>query len=481
MNRTLLIARREFMAYAKTVGFWLSLLAFPLFGVLGGAIPILMSQAEPTRSVALIDEAPAGSGLAAAVRQSLEREQARGDISALRMAAIPEAGVAGGDRVRQVAESEGFEAGISALKREAPRAGAKFDTPKRSLILVSPPAEITAAAPGEARDAQARRYLGDDAPEGQKLSGVVFLTEANGQPGARVWTARATDDAVEDAVRDALKDANRRQVFAASGIDPAVVAQTDRFRPDLSVFSPKAASGGEVSFRDKLPTVVGLAVGFILWSLIITGASILLNSVMEEKSNKILEVLLSSASATEILTGKVLGVALLTLTVLVAWGGLGGIALIAAAPDMGRDIGSVLMSNGLLIYFLLFMVGGYLMYAVLFAAIGAFCDTPRDAQTLMGPIMMVLIVPLLVMQMAIRTPDAPLVKIMSLIPPFTPFVMAARAPSGPPLVEIVGALIGMFLFAALMVWVAGRAFRAGALSDVKLNWKSFLGAVRGGN
>ncbi|WP_312146010.1 ABC transporter permease [Brevundimonas sp.] len=481
MNRTLLIARREFMAYAKTVGFWLSLLAFPLFGVLGGAIPILMSHAEPVRQVALVDEAPTGSGLAAAVRQSLDNEQARRDISALRTAAIPEAGVAGGDRVRQVAEAEGYEAGLAALKREAPRAGAAFETPKRSLTLVAPPADIPAAAPGEARDALARRYLGDDAPQGQKLSSVVFLTEANGQPGARVWTARATDDAVEDAVRDALKDVNRRQVFAASGIDPSVVAQTDRFRPDLSVFSPKARSGGEVSFRDKLPTVVGLAVGFILWSLIITGASILLNSVMEEKSNKILEVLLSSASATEILTGKVLGVALLTLTVLAAWGGLGGIGLVVAAPDMARDIGSVLMSNGLLIYFLLFMVGGYLMYAVLFAAIGAFCETPRDAQTLMGPIMMVLFVPLIVMQMAIRTPDATVVKVMSLIPPFTPFVMAARAPSGPPLIEIIGALIGMFLFAALMVWVAGRAFRAGALSDVKLNWKSFLGAVRGGS
>ena len=481
MNRTLLIAHREFMAYAKTVGFWLSLLSFPLFAVLGGAIPILMSHAEPTRSVALVDETPAGSGLAAAVRQSLESEQVRGDISALRMAAIPEAGVAGGDRVRQVAETEGFAAGVAALKREAPRAGAKFETPKRNLTLVAPPADIVAAAPGEARDTLARRYVGDDAPEGQELSGVVFLTEANGQPGARVWTARATDDAVEDAVRDALKDANRRQVFAASGIDPTVVAQTDRFRPDLSVFSPKAASGGEVSFRDKLPVIVGLAVGFILWSLIITGASILLNSVMEEKSNKILEVLLSSASSTEILTGKVLGVALLTLTVLLVWGGLGGGALFAAAPDMARDIGSVLLNDGLLIYFLLFMVGGYLMYAVLFAAIGAFCETPRDAQTLMGPIMMVLVAPLLVMQMAIRTPDATVVKVMSLIPPFTPFVMAARAPSGPPLIEIVGALIGMFLFAALMVWVAGRAFRAGALSDVKLSWKSFLGAVRGGH
>ncbi|AYG95314.1 ABC transporter permease [Brevundimonas naejangsanensis] len=479
MSRILLIARREFLAYAKTVGFWLSLLALPLFGVLGGAIPMLMKHAEPVREAVIIDETPAGSGLAAAVRQALETERGRADIAALRLAAVPEAGMAGGDRVRAAAEQGGFDAGLEALQKEAPRAAASFKTPKPDFELVDAPADLAAAAPGEARDALARRYVSEDAPEGKKLNAVVFLTEADGKPGARVWTGRATDDVVEDAVRDALKSANRSRVFVARGIDPAVVTETEKFRPDVSVFSPRAASGGEVSFRDKLPVAVGLAVGFILWSLIMTGASILLNSVMEEKSNKILEVLLSSASATEILTGKVLGVALLTLTVLGAWGGIGAVGVIAAAPDVAREVGSVLLTNGLFVYFLLFLVGGYLMYAVLFAAIGAFCDTPRDAQTLMGPIMMVLIVPILVMQMAIRTPDALLVKVISLIPPFTPFVMAARAPSGPPLIEIIGGLVGMFLFAALMVWAAGRAFRAGALSDVKLSWKSFVGAVTG--
>lgn len=479
MSRILLIARREFLAYAKTVGFWLSLLAFPLFAVLGGAIPVLMKHAEPVREAVIIDETPAGSGLAAAVRQALEAERGRADIAALRMAAVPEAGTAGGDRVRQAAEQGGFDAGLEVLEKEAPRAAAGFKTPKRAFELVEAPADLAAAAPGEARDALARRYVSEDAPEGQKLNAVVFLTETDGKPAARVWTGRATDDVVEGAVRDALRSANRSRVFVASGIDPAVVADTERFRPEVAVFSPRAASGGEVSFRDKLPVVVGLMVGFILWSLIITGASILLNSVMEEKSNKILEVLLSSASATEILAGKVLGVALLTLAVLGAWGGIGAIGLVAALPDVARDVGSVLLTNGLFVYFLLFLVGGYLMYAVLFAAVGAFCDTPRDAQTLMGPIMMVLVAPLLVMQMAIRTPDATVVKVMSLIPPFTPFVMAARAPSGPPLIEIIGGLIGMFLFAAVMVWAAGRAFRAGALSDVKLSWKSFMGAVAG--
>jgi ABC-2 type transport system permease protein len=235
-----------------------------------------------------------------------------------------------------------------------------------------------------------------------------------------------------------------------------------------------------VEFRDRLPGIIGVISGFMLWSLVITGASILLNSVMEEKANKILEVLLSSASATEILTGKVLGVAMLTLTVLFVWGGIGAFGLIAGLPDYAGDIAEVLLQGGLIGYFIAYAVGGYLMYAVLFAAIGAFCETPRDAQTLMGPIMMILMVPIFVMLMAIRTPDAPLVQFLSWVPFFTPFLMSARAPSEPPMIEVVGTMGGMFLFAAFMVWFAGRAFRAGALSDVKLSWKSFAGAIRGG-
>jgi hypothetical protein len=182
---------------------------------------------------------------------------------------------------------------------------------------------------------------------------------------------------------------------------------------------------------------------------------------MEEKSNKILEVLLSSASATEILAGKVLGVAMLTLTVLVAWGGIGAVGLLTAFPDTAAMIGDVLLQDGLLAYFAAFMVGGYLMYAVLFAAIGSFCETPRDAQTLMGPIMMVLIIPMFTMQMAIGAPDAPVIRILSMVPFFTPFVMMARLPSDPPMIELIGAIAGMAAFALFMVWVAGRAFRAG--------------------
>jgi len=460
MNRTLLIARREYAAYAKTVGFWLSLLAFPLFAVLGGAIPILIRTSEPVREVVVIEEGPQAVGLAGAVQDALRLDQERRE----------------GRRLEAMAEAEkaGGQAGASAAGDALNRLG------DLRLRIVETPADLTAAAPGEAREALARRYLGDELPEAEQFDSVVLLDRADGKPTARVWTRRATDDTVEDFVRDALKDANRRQVFQTVGIDAGVVEETEKFRPTVTALSPKSASGGEVSFRDQLPGIIGLASGFILWSLIITGASILLNSVMEEKSNKILEVLLSSASASEILTGKVLGVALLTTSVMLVWGGIGAFGLISAAPETAVQVGEVLLEGGMLGYFAAYAVGGYLMYAVLFAAIGAFCETPRDAQTLMGPIMMILVVPIIVMQMALNTPDAPVVRILSWVPFFTPFLMSARAPSEPPLIEIVGTMAGMFAFALFMVWVAGRAFRAGALSDVKLSWKSFAGAIRGG-
>ena len=459
MNRILLIAQREFLAYAKTVGFWLSLLAFPLFAVLGGAVPLLMRGADPVRAVVLIEEGPAATGLAAAVRNVLDSDTERQ-----------------AERAREAAEKAAKSAGAPPGAAESAIASMS----RSRMRFVDAPADLSTAAPGAAQDAVVRRYLTDETPKEQRLDAVVFLTRTPDGPAARVWAARATDDTVEDFVRRALRDENRDTVLREAGIDAAVVERVDAFRPEINVFSPRSAGGGEVSFKDRLPGIIGLAFSFILWSLIITGASILLNSVMEEKSNKILEVLLSSASATEILTGKVLGVAMLTLSVLVVWGGIGAVGLITAAPSVAGDVAAVLMTDGLIFYFLGYIVGGYLMYAVLFAAIGAFCETPRDAQTLMGPIMMVLVVPLLVVQMALVNPDAPAVKFLSWVPFFTPFLMSARAPSGPPLIEIIGTMAGMFAVALLMVWLAGRAFRAGALSDVKLSWKSFGAAISGG-
>jgi len=480
MTRALLIARREYLAYARTVGFWLSLLALPFFAVLGGAIPILMQRAEPVHMVAMVEAPSDESGaLSEGVRRALDEARARRTAEALRTAALSEAGLDGVEAVRRVTEEQGEAAGLAELRRVAPRAGAAYSPPRESIVLVDTPTELQALAEADnARERVAPWFSGDRLlADGEQLDAVVILNrQDDGAPSAVVWAARATDRTVENAVRDALAEVNRREALTTAGVDPGLIRDVDRFRPDVQMFSPASASGGQVALRDSLPGIIGFALGFLLWSLVVTGASMLMNSVMEEKANKVLEVLLSSASSTEILAGKVLGVAALTGTVLLAWGALGAAGFAALIPEIGGDVATVLLKDGLLLYLFAYLAGGYLMYAVIFAAIGAFCETPREAQTLIGPIMMILIAPLLVMQIAMRNPDATVVKVMSWIPFFTPFLMSARAPSGPPLFEILGTIAGMLVTVAAITWLAGRAFRAGALSGVKLEWKS-LGRV----
>ena len=479
MNRALLIAQREVMAYVKTVGFWLSLLSLPFFAVLGGFMPALMKRAEPVQQYVLLDETSPASALAASVREMLDAEYSREMANSLSIAAVGESGLEGRNAVRDAVARGGFDAGMAELKRVAPRAAAGFKAPRRQVIEVAAPADAAGATTPQERDALARAWVDQDLEiYGRKLSAVVILSETDGLPAARIWSRSAGNVDIEQMVRDALRDVNRQRTFAANGVDGSVVRAVEDFRPEVSLLSPRAASGGEVSFRDRLPSIIGVLCGFLMWSLILTGATMLMNGVMEEKSNKILEVLLSSVTATELLVGKVLGVAILTLTVMGGWAVISAVGLSVALPEVARDVGAVLADNGLWLYLLLYLVGGYLMYAVLFAAIGAFCETPRDAQTLMGPVMMALFVPLVFMQMALRSPDAMLLKVMSFVPPFTPFLMSARAPSQPPMIEVVMSLVGMFAFAAVLTWLSGRAFRAGAMSDAKLSWKSFIAAMR---
>jgi ABC-2 type transport system permease protein len=248
----------------------------------------------------------------------------------------------------------------------------------------------------------------------------------------------------------------------------------------VTSFSPRAEGGGQVALRDRLPGIVGFAAAFLLWSMILTGAGILLNSVIEEKSNRVLEVLLASASASEIMFGKILGVAGVTLTVMAVWASVGGTALTLAQPALAADIGAVLFGKGLVFYFGFYLIGGYLLYAAIFIAVGAFCETTREAQTLLGPVMALLTIPIIFMTQAIRRPDSPLLEALSWIPPFTPFLMTARAASQPPLWQVLGTGALMLATVGVVVWLAGRAFRVGALSTGKIDLKGLIAKIRGG-
>jgi len=470
MSRLLHIARREYLAYVRTAGFWLSILALPLVMGISIGAPILMSRSAQPERLAIVDLT--GQGLGQAVTRALDEEQARAVGRALRTAAVAAGGPTAGEAVRK-AQAQGGEAQArQALAALNPAVAERFKAPKASSVRQAPPKTAL-----EARDARAAGLvLRREIAEGRLDTGLIL----SGRDDAIVmdlWSRNLAAPALEGELRGHVTDIMRERALMRSGVAPATLKAADALKPTVNSLSPKAASGEKVSLRDRLPTYVGLAMGFLLWSMVMTGAGILLNSVIEEKSTKILEVLLSSASVPEIMGGKILGVAGLTGTVIGLWSLVGVGAMLAFAPGLAGDLGAVLVGKGLLLYFAAYLVGGYLTYASLFAGIGAFCESQRDAQTLLGPIMLVMSVPIIFMSQAIRTPDSPILNILSWIPPFTPFLMPARIAGDPSMVQVVGTTVLMLVTTVLIVWISTKAFRAGALATGKVDFKGLIGRL----
>jgi ABC-2 type transport system permease protein len=470
MSRLLRIARREYLAYVRTAGFWLSILALPLvMGVSISAPMMMMRSAQPER-LAIVDLT--GQGLGDAVGRRLDEAQARAVGRALQAAATAAGGPKAGEAVKAAHDRGGEAAGRAALAKVNPAVAARFKSPKPSAVRQTAPADTLTAADPKTAGAAMRRAIAE-----RELDTGLILSGRDDAIVMDLWSRNLAAPVLENELRGDVRDIMRQRALTRAGVDAATLKAADDLKPTLNSLSPKAASGEKISLRDRLPTYVGLAMGFLLWSMVMTGAGILLNSVIEEKSTKILEVLLSSASVPEIMGGKILGVAGLTGTVIGVWSLAGTTALMAFAPGLAGDLGAVLMGKGLIFYFAAYLVGGYLMYASLFAGIGAFCESQRDAQTLLGPIMIVMSIPIIFMSQAIRTPDSPILNLLSWIPPFTPFLMPARIASDPPAVQVIGTTLLMLATTAAIVWGSGRAFRAGALATGKVDLKGIVGRL----
>lgn len=470
MSRLLKIARREYLAFIRTVGFWLSIVALPLVIGVSAVAPIMMMKSAKPERVAIVDLT--GQNLGAAVARSLVEEQNRASARALAGAALSSAGPQAQEAVRKAQAEGGEAAGREALARFNPAAAARYKPPRAKTIVLPAPAEAQGAATPREAGVVARREVAE-----KRLDTVLILSGRDDAIVMDLWSRNLAAPVLEGQLRQQVEVIMRERALARSGVSAQTLKAVDALKPTFNSLSPKAASGEKVSLRDRLPTYVGLVAGFLLWSMSMTGASILLNSVIEEKSTKILEVLLSSASVPEILGGKILGVAGLTLTVLGVWGTFGWLALINFAPGLASDLVAVLLGKGLVFYFGAYLVGGYLMYASLFAGIGAFCESQRDAQTLLGPIMIVMSIPIIFMSQAIRTPDAPILNVLSWIPPFTPFLMPVRIAGDPSPVQVVGTAVLMVLTTIAIIAFSTRAFHVGALATGKVNLRTLFGRI----
>jgi len=202
---------------------------------------------------------------------------------------------------------------------------------------------------------------------------------------------------------------------------------------------------------------------FLLWVTVFTSANYLLTTTIEEKSNKVMEVLLAAASPMQLLVGKILGYAAISAVMLGMYGGLGLAGLSAAAM---LDLVPFMH----IVYLITFFVMGYIMVAAMMSAVGSAVSDLREAQSLVGPVMMVLVVPIMLWLPIVENPNGMLATVASYVPPATPFVMIMRltAATEPiPVWQTVSATAWGFVCAFGLMWLAARIFRVGVLMQGK--------------
>jgi len=210
-----------------------------------------------------------------------------------------------------------------------------------------------------------------------------------------------------------------------------------------------------------------------LYMVILIYAVSVMRATLEEKTSRIVEVIISSMKPWHLMLGKILGVGAVSLTQMAVWMFMGVLAvgagipmLIVARPELAslENVVQALPGLVLLLLFVGFFLFGFFIYSGLYAAVGAMCSTDEEAQQAQAPVMMFLVVPILFVMQAIQDPLAPLVTGLSLFPLFSPVLMWARVAGGgvPPWqIGLSFVLMGATVFG--VAWLAGRIYKVGIL------------------
>jgi ABC-2 type transport system permease protein len=489
MKYMLLIALREYAENAKTKSFWIGIFMLPLIMAISIAVSTKLSKAEPSRYFVVVDKSGA---FAEPIRHSVEWAYQRSVLQALaqyvqeNLQPGQKPGVDLGNHQAAVdafIAAGGKDAYLTRLQPVLREKAPAFKEPTRLFVPVELPKEIDASASPESILAGLKPYLlGERQLDMAGFEAPLFaavLIKSDGVDGARRWTGEeslqywSTNLAVNDLpelIRNGLNTETRRRLYEARGADVALVREIEATYARLGAFDPGKAAGTEtVSTADRIARNVPIAFVYLLWITIFTVMQMLLNNTIEEKSNRIAEVLLSSVTPNEIMMGKLLGIAGIGLTMVVAW-----LATIFAGAHFYLSTGGAgaevigpamdaILASGLVPTFVLCFLLGYLIYAGLFLSIGALCNDIKEAQNFQGPMMLIMMVPLFTMVFINRDPHGTLATILTWIPLYTPFTMMNRAAADPPMIELIGATLLMIATALLLLWSAGRIFRIAML------------------
>lgn len=322
----------------------------------------------------------------------------------------------------------------------------------------------------------------------EKITGYVILDEDHITSDKTIELIYSGSGGIQllNSIRSDMREVIREERLQRANVSEDI---QNIFETNVTLDSRRLTAEGEETEDDTaFFTVVGMAMGFIIFFAIFGYGGYIMRGVIEEKTNRIVEVITSSVKPIELLSGKMAGVGALAITQFGIWiialFGLSAIAGPIAAslmsdqqsqmseamgageqPEIPAFLDIPTIETSLIIYFILFFILGYILYSSLFAAIGSAADSETDTQQLMMPVTIPIMLAYFIMFHAWRSPDSTLSIISSLIPFFSPIVMITRiAITEVPFWQIGLAMLLMLLTFVGTMWLSAKIYKVGILS-----------------
>ena len=418
MNRIFTVASMEFLTLVRTKAFLIGILMMPVLMALAIGFQVYAARHADTeiRNVAVIDHTGTLYDALAAAAGTHNAENGSGET----------------------------QTGPHFVPSRVDVAGKSVDTLKLELS-------------DQVRDKDLFAFV--EIPQG-------IIDSSEDAAAVRYYTETPSYEPLPDWIRDVLNREIARQRFTRSGIDPSLVTKLNARVPLSSYGLVSRQVDGTVAEARETDPIATFVMPFVFLVLmfmsVMTGAQHLLNAIVEEKMSKISEVLVGSIEPFKLLMGKLLGVT--------------GVSMLLASIYLAGGIFAIFQSGrwellrwDLFAWFFLFLICAVLMYGSIFLALGSACSDLKDAQSMMQPAILLIMLPYLASFAVIRSPDSPLATGLSMFPTVTPFIMMMRLamPPGPPLWQVVVAVAIVLATTTLLVWAAGRIFRVGILMQGK--------------
>jgi ABC-2 type transport system permease protein len=429
-GRALVVAQREYLTRVKSLGFWLATLVLPVFIAAISILPTLfMFKSVSAHRVVVVDESgELGVGLIARLAPP-PHEQAKDELEAA------------GDRA-----GEGLE---QRIERQIEDSG-RF--------------ELTLERPAASLEAQ-QEELNSRVLEGELDAWIWIAGDALESSRVEYHAASVSNFITQDRLQDALSAVARERRYRDAGLDPEQIHELAR-PVRLSTFRVTEEGGEEEGAEAGL--ILAYALFFLLYMVLVFYGQQVMNGVIEEKSSRIVEVVVSTVRPFELLMGKLVGICCAALTQLAVWLATmvaftlpGVVAAMAWIPD---EVDVPTLSLGLVIHFLLLFLLGFFVFSSLYAAVGSAFNNVQEAQQWAGFIVIFLVAPVLFFWLVINDPDSTVSVVASLIPMFTPLLMMLRiAIKTPPVWQIALGYLLTTAFTFFLIWLSARIYRTGIL------------------